>query len=329
MKQDLNYHIDDLLVKSLLDEATIAEQIEINQWLSDSDDNQRYFEHFEMIWTQSRELAVRSKVDENAAWERFRRRTQIVKEEPKVLPLYPKRSSGWLRIAAMITLAACAGWLAYLSFYNRPETGQLVVSSGNQTLIDTLPDGSVVTLNRKSTISYPRTFDGGTRDVALTGEAFFEVTPDKSKPFIISVNDVRVRVVGTSFNVKDTDQKTEVIVETGLVEVSRNHQMIKVRPMQKVTVDKSAPVLAREEIREEFHQYYRTGKLVCDNTPLWRLVGILNETFESAIVIENKDLANLTINTTFDQTSLESILAVISETLAVKVEHNGKQIILK
>ncbi|NIJ52384.1 FecR family protein [Dyadobacter arcticus] len=328
MKQELNYHIDDLLVKSLLDEATIAEQIEISQWLSESEDNLRYFEHFEMIWTRSKQLATQHHLDENAAWERFKKRTQTGQEDVTVLPLYPKRTFGVLRIAAMITLTACASWLIFLFVFRNADNEQLVVHSGAKTLIDTLPDGSVVTLNKKSTISYPAHFTGKTREVALTGEGFFEVTPDKSKPFIISVNKVIVRVVGTSFNVKESDSETEVIVETGIVEVARDHKMVRLRPMQKVTVNESAG-LVKEETREEFHKFYRTGKLVCDGTPLWRLVEILNENFESEIVIGNVSLRDLTINTTFDQTSLESILAVISETLAVKVEHHGKHIILK
>ncbi|MCE6991752.1 FecR family protein [Dyadobacter sp. CY323] len=329
MKQELNYHMDDLLVKSLLDEATLAEQIEINQWLSDSDDNQRYFEHFEMIWKQSRRLEARTKVDENAAWERFKTRTQTTKEEPKVLPLYPKRPLSILRIAAMLTLTVCAGWLAVMLFYNQKNPEQMVVRSGTRTLIDTLPDGSVVTLNKKSTLSYPANFTGDTRRVALTGEAFFEVTPNKEKPFIISVNDVTVKVVGTSFNVKENPKKTEVIVETGLVEVAKSQRMVKVRPMEKVTVSKSGAAFTKEETREEFHKYYRTGRLICDYTPLWRLTEILSESFDADIVIKNDSIRTMTINTTFEQKSLDSILSVISATLGVEVQHNGKQIILK
>jgi transmembrane sensor len=328
MKKELHYNIDDLLVKSLLDEATVADQMEINQWLSDSDDNQRYFEHFELIWMQSKRLAAHSNVDEDAAWKRFKKRTQTLKEETPVIPLYPKPAFNFLRVAAMLVITACAGWVAYLLF-NPGSSQQLAISSGTRTLIDTLPDGSVVTLNKKSTISYPEHFTGNTRQVTLTGEAFFDVTPDKSKPFIISVNDVTVRVVGTSFNVKDNAEKTEVIVETGLVEVANKDQKVEISPREKATVIKASPELVRQNVQDQFYNYYRTGKLVCEDTPLWKLVEILNETYEANIVIENDRIKDLIINTTFDQKSLDSTLSIVGETLTIKVEHHGELIVLK
>jgi ferric-dicitrate binding protein FerR (iron transport regulator) len=328
MKTETNYNIDDLLVKSLLDEATEAEQMEINQWLSDSDDNQRYFEHFELIWMQSKRLAAHSNVDEEAAWKRFKKRTQTLKEETPVIPLYPKPAYNFLRVAAMLFVTACVGWIAYV-LLAPGSSEQLVISSGARTLIDTLPDGSIVTLNRKSTISYPAHFTGHTRQVTLTGEAFFDVTPDKGKPFIISVNDVTVRVVGTSFNVKDNAKKTEVIVETGLVEVAKNDYTVKISPREKATVIKSKPEVVRQNVEDQFYNYYRTGKLVCEDTPLWKLVEILNETYEAHIVIENDRIKDLIINTTFDQRSLDSTLSIVGETLTIKVERNGELIILK
>lgn len=330
MHKELNYNIDDLLVKALLDEANVAEQIEINQWLSDSDENQRYFEHFELIWNQSKQLAAQNLVDEDAAWERFRKRTQKVREETPVIPLHePKKSFAFLRVAALIAATLCTGWLAYMFFGQSVDSEMLTVRSGSQTVIDTLPDGSIVTLNKKSSISYPAEFTGGKREVALTGEAFFEVTKDKTKPFVISVNDMTVKVLGTSFNVKDNAKKTEVIVETGLVEVAKNNEFVRISPKQKATVIKASPALVKDETEDDFYKYYRTNKLVCNDTPLWRLVEILNETYDANIVIGDERLNNLPINTTFDKKSLDSTLNLISETLTIKVERSGAQIILK
>src|SRR3546814_17421332 len=62
----------------------------------------------------------------------------------------------------------------------------------------TLADGSVVTLNKNSELSYPRRFTGSSRTVSLQGEAFFDVETDREKPFVISVNDVEVEVTGRS-----------------------------------------------------------------------------------------------------------------------------------
>lgn len=329
MKTEHNPNIDELLVKSMLDEASVAEQIEIKQWLLDDDDNQRYFEHFELIWNESKRMARISTVDENAAWERFKARTAAKEQEVEVIPMYPKPVFRILRMVAMVLMTVGVGWLSYLFATRSSSDEMLTISSGMQTLTDTLPDGSVVTLNRKSSISYPQDFKGKTREVRLTGEAFFDVKPDKSKPFLISVDDVTVKVVGTSFNVKDNAEKTEVIVETGIVEVSRDTQRIRITPREEAILVKASAKMSKGITVDEFHNYYRTRRLFCDGTPLWRLVEILNEVYEADIVIGNERLRNEPINTTFDQNSLESILDVVSETLSLKVEHRGEQIILK
>ncbi|SDE48847.1 FecR family protein [Dyadobacter soli] len=329
MKTEHNPNIDELLVKSMLDEASVAEQIEIKQWLLDDDDNQRYFEHFELIWNESKRFARTSTVDENAAWERFKARTTAKERETEVLPMYPKPVFRILRMVAMVLMTAGVGWLSYIFATRSSSDEMLTISSGMQTLTDTLPDGSVVTLNRKSSISFPQDFKGKTRDVRLIGEAFFDVKPDKSKPFLISVNDVTVKVVGTSFNVKDNAEKTEVIVETGIVEVATDTQKVRITPREEATVLKASSKMRKGITADEFHNYYRTRRLFCDGTPLWRLVEILNEAYEADIVIGNERLRNLPINTTFDQNSLESILGVVSETLSLKVEQHGDQIVLK
>ncbi|ACT96849.1 FecR family protein [Dyadobacter fermentans] len=329
MKTEQNPNIDELLVKSMLDEASVAEQIEIKQWLLDDDDNQRYYEHFELIWNESKRLARQSNVDENAAWERFKVRTAAMEQEPKVIPMHPKPVFRILRMVAMVLMAACAGWLSYLAATQNAAPEVLTISSGMETRIATLPDGSIVTLNKKSSISYPKAFEGKTRQVALAGEAFFDVKPDKTKPFIIEVNDVTVKVLGTSFNVKDNAEKTEVIVETGIVEVSRANRKVRITPREEATVVKASAEMQKGTTEDEFHNYYRTRRLYCDNTPLWRLVEILNEAYDADIVVGNPALRDMPINTTFDQNSLESILGVVSETLSLKVEHHHGQIILK
>ncbi|GGM84965.1 anti-sigma factor [Dyadobacter beijingensis] len=329
MKTEHNPHIDELLVKSMLDEASFAEQIEIKQWLLDDDDNQQYFEHFELIWAESKRFARVSTVDENAAWERFKARTRTSEPEHDIIPLHVRPVFRILRMVAMVLLTAGVGWLSYLVSTRNAAPEMLTVSSGAQPLTDTLPDGSIVTLNRKSSITYPHDFKGNTRPVKLTGEAFFDVQPDKSKPFLISVKDVTVKVVGTSFNVKDNAKKTEVIVETGVVEVSSAGEKVRITPREEATVIKESAQIEKRTTADEFHNYYRTRRLFCDGTPLWRLVEILNEAYDADIVIGNARLWEEPINTTFDQNSLDSILGVISETLSLKVEHHHGQIILK
>jgi transmembrane sensor len=329
METKEGHNMDDLLVKHLLNEASEDEIKKINLWLAESKDNQRYYEHFDLIWRQSKVLAAQSEVNEEAAWIRFQARTNQREGEKKVIPLIKSRVTYVLRVAAAILVLIGAGWFAYLYKIKSADIEQVVLKSDHLPRACTLPDGSVITLNANSSISYPVQFVSATRPVTLTGEAFFQVTPDKEKPFIITANNVIVRVVGTSFNVKTSVEKTEVIVETGIVEVARERRKVTLKPEQKVIIKKDETDFLKEKSEDAFYNYYRTGKLVCDNTPLSRLVEILNEIYGADIVIASDSLKQLPINTTFDSHSLETTLSVIGETLNIKVIRTGKQIILQ
>jgi ferric-dicitrate binding protein FerR (iron transport regulator) len=184
-------------------------------------------------------------------------------------------------------------------------------------------------MNSQSTIVYPAKFNGRFRPVSLRGEAFFKVTPDKTKPFIIEVNNVKIKVIGTSFNVKGRNGQTEVTVETGIVKVSKNQNSIDLNPGERITITPRQVLLSKQTSKGKLYNYYLTRQLICDQTPLTELVQTLNEVYGTHITIANKLLEGLPITTTFQNQSLDEILTVISETFKIKVERNGKQIILK
>jgi len=305
-------------VKYLLSEATAEEQEQVKQWLID-DANLAYYNQLKTIWDNSRELALTSMADENRAWQKFQQR---------IHPASVRRMRfGWMRVAASIAIIVGIGILGYWIFSDR--TKEVIVVAQKAVLNDTLPDGSVVTVNKGSSISYPSRFKGGTRQVALNGEAFFNVTPNKKKPFIISVNDVQIMVVGTSFNVKTIDGNTKVVVETGIVKVTRAGKTVELRANEELIVGAKDSALTKEKVSDQLYKYYRTKEFVCDDTPLWKLVEVINEAYNSHIVIGNPALKDLRINTTFNNESLEQVLNVISITFNIKVIKEGDTIILQ
>ncbi len=321
------YHIDDeLLVKYLLGESTVDENIAVEQWINKDEINQKYYNDFKTIWEESKQFAYKSTVDEEASWQRFRSRIQAVptnKAEVKSINTF-----SWIKIAAMIVIIAGAVVLGYKIFSNK-EIKTLAVQSQSKVVTDTLPDRSIITLNKNSSISYPAKFNGGTRPITLQGEAFFKVTPNKSKPFIVHVNDVTVKVVGTSFNIKSINGNTEVIVETGIVQVIKNDNTVELHPEERILVKKDDSILAKENETGTLYNYYRTKEFECDNTPLWKLVEVLNQAYDVNIVIQRKELRNLPITTTFNNESLDNILEIIRQTFNISVAKTGSQIILK
>jgi transmembrane sensor len=238
---------------------------------------------------------------------------------------------GWMKIAASVVLLAGLAWLGYgLLIRKGAEVKELLVQSQQKVLNDTLPDGSVIVLNKASSLQYPERFTGDTRKVTLKGEAFFNITPNKQKPFVIDVNDVRVTVVGTSFNIKSYKGKTEVVVETGVVRVTKNGKTTELRPKEKIVTDAKDSVLqAKEEVTSQLYKYYRSKEFVCDDTPLWQLVQVLNEAYDANIVIGRKELENQRLSTIFVNESLEQVLKVIELTFNIKViKENGKIILM-
>jgi ferric-dicitrate binding protein FerR (iron transport regulator) len=321
------YHItDDLLVKYLLAEATPEEAGMVEEWLAADATNKKQFEDFKTIWEESKKLAAVSTVDDDEAWQRFKNR--VHNEGNKGAAVRKMRPVAWLKIAALFILVAGAGLFGYQMFSEKKVEALAVVSKGS-TLVDTLPDGSVVTLNKNSSLNYPSKFKGNTRTIALTGEAFFNVTPDKEKPFVINVNDVQVKVVGTSFNVRSENGVTEVIVETGVVQVTRNNKTVELRPAEKIKTGGVDSALVKERVEDKLYNYYRSKEFVCDDTPLWKLVEVLNEAYGTNILIENKELRGLKLNTTFNNESLDRILEIVSQTFGITITKEQDRIILK
>lgn len=316
---------DDLLVKYLAGEADDRERDQVDRWLKD-EENAKEYRLLKQIWLESGQLLGGRPPDENAAWERFRKRIRNQDQIHRRPESSPRRLA-WLPAAAVFALLVTAGWLAWslLQQYNRAI---VEVASGQGVKVIELSDGSLVTLNKESRVSYVRKFQGAQRLVSLEGEAFFDITRDTKRPFIVYINDVRVEVTGTSFNIKGREDLTEVIVESGSVEVSRAGREIALRAGEK-TVSNSSGDLVKQQTRNLLYQYYRTNQFVCRATPLQELVDALNEAYETRITVPDPALQQLPITTVFENESLDDILKVIGDTFDITIHHEENQILLK
>ncbi|AXY77861.1 DUF4974 domain-containing protein [Paraflavitalea soli] len=330
MKEHVHDINDDLLVKYLLQETTPGESRQVEAWIAAGAANQQYFEHFKLIWDKSRVLAAQSTVDEEGAWHRFQQRVNNGRAmgSQGVVRSFNRRLYPWRVAAAVIITGALIAMIYFFSGRGGTDT-PVTLATVNASQVDTLPDGSVITLNRHSSLSYAGAYNEKNRTVELKGEAFFSVAPNKKKPFIIHVNGITVTVTGTSFNIKTTGTKTEVIVETGTVQVSNSKQTVALTPKEKITVSHPDSTLAKEEVTDQLYKYYRDKTFVCDHTPLWKLVQVLNEAYDVNIVIESKEKKQLQWTTTLHNEPLDHILDLISKTFDMTVTPKDSLIILK
>lgn len=323
MKQDIT---EDLLIRYILGEADSLEVQEIKTWIAASEANARQFEQTKFILDTSRVLAQKSPADENEAWERFKvRRAETV-------PV--KRIGGysrWMQVAAAILVLIGAAWGSYeLLSRSSGAAAELVrIQTGDKVLTDTLPDGSVIHLNKNSEIAYHKNFKSN-RVVKLTGEAFFDVIHDESAPFTVQVNEVTVKDIGTAFNVNSKAGRIEVIVESGLVQVSKKTGSVELKAKEMVRILPGDKDFHKENTSDLLYNYYRSHEFVASNTPLWRMVEMLNEAYDAHIEIEGTELRNTPLTGTFKEESLDKILQVILMTTPeIHMQQKGQAIILK
>ena len=317
---------DELLVKYLLNECDNNEIALVSAWLDSHPANQTYFNQLKQVWDDSKLLYSNTNLDVEQAWRNLQIR---IKKAPLHYTNY------FYYIAAAIVLLIGIFSLYKLNHKENKtiptlvQTHESFIESKLTTRIDTLSDQSIVTLNKNAILKYPSAFTHNERRVQLKGEAFFNITPNKEKPFFIDAsNDVEIKVLGTSFNVKSYANYTEVVVETGIVEVRRFNKVMLLHPFEKARIDKEDSTIVVQKNKDKLYKYYRSKEFECDNTPLWKVVEVLNEAYGDSILIGRKELRSLSLTTRFDNESLESILDIISETFELKVEkHNGKYIL--
>lgn len=318
MKPEFQHITDDLLVKCLLNEATPAEQGQVDQWRKASVANEAYYQGFQTLLEQSRNLPQKTEGDTEQAWRRLQQRIRKTEKRQRAFP--------WLRMAAMLVLLAGIGFISY-RLISRDEVRKLVVQAGNEPITDTLPDRSVVSLNKHSLITYT-SFEKDNRTVYLVGEAYFEVQPDAARPFIVRVSEIEVKVTGTAFNIRSRAGTTEVIVSSGHVQVTKARKTVSLKAKEKVMVKAADTVLLKKPEKEELYHWYHSGTFPCDNTPLWKLVAALNEAYDTRIVIGRKSLRNEPLTGTYAG-SLDEILDAVSKTLDITITRAGETIVLK
>ena len=343
--------IDDaLLGKFLAGETDPDESARVTQWLARQDatppgPDPADFDRFERIW-QAATPPGQAPVDTDAAWQKVQRkmRTSDTRPasgpEPIIKPLPVRRDEqrlGWvgsaLRIAAVLTVFVGLGWLAYRYAGQQTPTAQLpdqflTLTTTDRPLNKTLPDGTKVLLNRRSSLRYPARFAANHRDVTLTGEAFFDVVPDAKRPFRIRARQTTVQVLGTSFNVRAFDSSVTVAVRTGKVSFAGGRKAVLLTKNQQAVFVPSADTIRRSLQLNPNVFAYKTRQLVFDNEPLRDVVQTLNEVYNADVRLENARLGNCRLTTRFENAPLEAVVAVTAETLGLRIRREGQRVIL-
>lgn len=323
---------EDLLGKYLAQETDAQESALVEDWLRKDQKNQKELNDYQFILAQianskSENSDEQVVVNVDAAWKKVKAKMEpnpnqknIKAKQSKLLFFTP------VRIAASITLLLAAS-LAIL-FIRKKEPDIITLKTQNQTLEQKLPDGSVVFLNSNTQLSYPTDFEGDTREINLSGEAFFNVKRNEQKPFIIHANGTDVKVLGTSFNVKAYTTNVKVSVESGKVEFKHKKQKTLLVKGEEAEFEAAKDTIKKAILTDKNIFAYHTKTFIFENSSLEHVLTVLSESYHKKIVLKNNAIKSCRLTTTFNNESLPNALNVIAETLNLKVIIEGEKYII-
>ena len=199
----------------------------------------------------------------------------------------------------------------------------LIVPYGKRSEIE-LADGSKVWLNSGSKLIFPVSFTGKNREVYLEGEGIFEVTHDKSHPFIVKANNHEIEVLGTVFNVSNYayDNSINTILKSGSVQINfksnaliKSNKSIKITPGELASYNKVSHEIETKKVEIEKYFSWREGIFIFKDDSLLSIMKKVSKYYNINIVIQNKELANKKFSGSLDvKFNVENVLNTIKKT---------------
>ena len=206
------------------------------------------------------------------------------------------------------------------------EYNRLVIPRGGEYKI-VLADGSQVWINSQSVLEFPACFVGKERRVRLQGEAYFEVSKNVEKPFIVDMGNKEIRVLGTSFNVNDYDGKFVTTLVSGKVQVFVNDKDYVLTSSMQVRVEGDDVFVEEVDVRE--FTAWEDGVFVFKKQKLREVMDILSRWYDVDVFYQNLELQNLHFTGTIQRHSeISGMLKFLEKTDIVKFTLNGKTLIV-
>ncbi len=329
-------HIDyDLLMLYLTKEAGAQQIKEVEEWLRASNENKIVLDELEKLWIETGKISPPPvAVDIDSAWNNIF--AKIQPGESKNIVLHPEieKNKGHnfkvlIRVAAILLILL--GGYGVFKLINKDVEPVILVSDGTP-VTNVLPDNSKIKLNGGSKILYPKRFKGKTREISLEGEAYFKVTKDKERPFIVHTEIADITVLGTAFNVKaiPNTNVVEVLVETGKVRLVDNSKTkrgsagIVLEAGTSGIINRNTGTIEKLDSIDTNKLFWKTNKLIFQNCRLSDIFSLLEEQFHVSIQTTTPEIGNCFLTVTFENNNIDYILEVIATTqeLTFRKENN-------
>jgi transmembrane sensor len=308
-----NFLDDALLGKFIAGEATPEEAMLINDWIAASEENKIYFSHLERTWALGANK-IKPSPKKETVWTALQLTINKKEKPAKKLFFTP------YRIAAAILLLVSVSSLLYFlksSKLNPTEIVWETKQTKNEVAQLNLPDGSSVIVNRNSNIKWPNKLNGANREILLEGEAFFDVIHDPQRPFVITADEIKIKVLGTAFNVQHNSGKDEIETEVtrGKVLMYSAQQQIIIEAGMKGIYHQQTKELELVKTENKNSIAYATHSLSFSGSTLKEITDQLSKAYGVQFNFENKKIQDCRLTSEYKDKSLSFIMDVISESL--------------
>lgn len=306
------------LFQKYLDNTCSREELaEFWQLMSELSENDLVHQELQALWHKEANAGQPQQAELDRVFGRVQQRTG------KYESAYPSpvrrmgRMTRIIAVAASFLLCMALGWWYFAGHRHQPvlAAGQL---PANQRQSLTLPDGSVVVLNKNSRLDFPPAFGDSVREVTLTGEAYFDIRHDPSRPFLVHTGAYVTRVLGTAFNIRayDSDSKVAITVERGKVRVQKSgdhHAMGVLVAGDQLVIDKptATPHLARADVK--LVMQWKSSDLVFDDIRFDEAAAIVGRQFNVSLVFDQEALRNCRFTVDVTGKSIEEILDILTQ----------------
>lgn len=317
------------IIRFFNNESSLEERQQIMSWVNESDEHARQFFRWEEFYHLGKRQATTDIALRRAEKRLFER---IEAEEEK--PRFGLRIRTWVKYAAAIAVLLAFTGISSWYFIANPQETWVTASTGiGETLELTLPDSSKVWLNEKSELQYPQTFKKDKRALKLDGEAYFEVTKNKHKPFIVEGKAMSVQVLGTKFNFKNTS--TCRIAETSLIEgevkVMGNHEEggIILSPGQKVELNLVTRQMKVFSTNAALDAIWHDNLIPFKNADLFTIANVLEKVYKVNIILSpDVDKSTTYSGVIKRKDSIEDVLKLLQNTIHLEYKNHQGTIFL-
>ena len=265
----------------------------------------------------------KNKLKTDQAWEQLYTRLEQdgLLDKPISGTQIPYRIGLMKWAAAIVILCVSVATAIFLGRERTPETTLLTLhnNEASTTLVTPLEDGSIVYLADNSQLSYPKHFQREKREVSLLGNALFDVSGNKDRPYLLETEQARIEVLGTSFNIKSSDKSAfELAVRRGLVKVTlkKNGEQTLVKAGQTVSLFSNRLQVAPPPDNEQFSDY--TRRIQFKDARLGDILHVINLEYPMMPLQTTADLENRRLTVSFYYNSPATMAELICAALKLK-----------